>query len=270
MTPVLRKTSTPVYSIENLSLFPMNPYRLFVYHCAGTLFPAMEDKLNMSLAEFFKMSEIEREHLIEKTLSKFAGVEVIFAEKTSHARVFLEAEIKSKGSHICKLQFFTHMTYLAGNSREESDVEFVACEINFNEFDGFDFTGVSRGGNVIDFAKSDSDPEVMDMIFAHIYGLVDFTEYVKVYKAKSLIIKNINLFCDKLITPYVSDIQTAFSPESFIIGAICGETIHKMTYKYEDYLTSVKSFSEGIKQMYGEKYKIEKEEKEAKKNNNNQ
>lgn len=269
MTPVLRKTSTPVYSIENLSQFPMNPYRLFVYHCADTIFSGMQNKVDMSLNEFFRLEKDEREHIIKDAFKHLPGVEVIFKEKTSHARVFLEAEIKNKGSHICNLQFFTHMTYLAGNSREEVDEEFVACEVNFTEFDGFDFTGVNRRGNVIDFAKSDADPEVMDMIFAHLYGLIDFTEYVKCFKAKSLIIKNINLFCDKLITPYVSDIQTAFSPESFIIGAICGETIHKMTYKYEDYLASVRSFSDGIQKMYGDKYKIEKEEKEAKKNNNN-
>ena len=269
MTPVLRKTSTPVYSIENLSQFPMNPYRLFVFHCADTIYPSIENKLNMSLREFSKLERHNQEAIIMNSFRHLPDVEIRFAEQPAHERIFLEFEVRSRGSHTCLVQFFTHLTYIAGNdSPGQSDTEYVACEVNFTEFDGFDFTNVARRGNVIDFAKSDSDKEVMDMFVAHILGLINFTEFVKVYKAKSLVIKNINLFCDKLIAPYVSDIQTAFSPDQFIIGVICGDNIHKMTYHYDNYLESVKSFSNAIKAKYGEKYKIEKEEKEAKKNNN--
>lgn len=272
MTPILRKKSTPVYSIESISQFPMNPYRLFVFHCANTIYPSIENKLNMSLKDFSKLERHNQEAIIMNAFRHLPDVEIKFSEKPPHVRVFLEFEVKNRGSHICLVQFFTHLTYIAGNnensSNEQSDTEYVACEVNFTEFDGFDFTDVSRRGNVIDFAKSDSDNEVMDMFIAHILGLIDFTEFVKVYKAKLLVIKNINLFCDKLIAPYVSDIQTAFSPDQFIIGAICGDNIHKMTYSYDNYLESVKTFSNAIKTKYGEKYKIEKEEREAKKNNN--
>lgn len=269
MTPVLRKTSTPVYSIENISQFPLNPYRLFVFHCADTIYPSIENKLNMSLKDFSELERHKQEALIVNAFRNFPNMEIKFAEKPSHERIFLEFDVRNKGSQICLVQFFTHLTYIAGNdSNEKDDNEYVACEVNFTEFDGFDFTNVSRRGNVIDFAKSDTDKEVMDMFVAHIIGLIDFTEFVKAYKAKSLVIKNINLFCDKLITPYVSDIQTAFSPDQFIIGVICGDNIHKMTYSYDNYLESVKTFSNAIKAKYGEKYKIEKEEKEAKNNSN--
>ena len=270
MTPILRKTSTPIYSIENISQFPMNPYRLFVFHCADTIYPSIENKLNMSLKDFYKLERHNQEAIIMKSFCHLPDVEIKISETPSHTRIFLEFEVRYRGSHICLVQFFTHLTYIAGyTSSEQSDTEYVACEVNFTEFDGFDFTNVARRGNVIDFAKSDTDKEVMDMFVAHILGLIDFTEFVKVYKAKSLVIKNINLFCDKLITPYVSDIQTAFSPDQFIIGVICGDNIHKMTYPYENYLESVKTFSNAIKEKYGEKYKIEKEEKEKQQISNN-
>ena len=267
MTPILRKTSTPVYSIENISQFPMNPYRLFVFYCADTIYPSIENKLNMSLRKFSKLERYKQEEIIMNSFRHLPDVEIKFAEKSSHARIFLEFEVKNKGSHICLVQFFTHLTYIAGNTsstQSQVDTEYVACEVNFTEFDGFDFTNVSRRDNIIDFAKSDCDNEVMDMFIAHILGLIDFTEFVKVYKAKTLVVNNIKLFCDKLITPYVSGIQVAFSPDQFIIGVICGNKIHKMTYSYDNYLESVKTFSNTIKEKYGEKYKIEKEEKENK------
>ena len=64
MTPILRKTSTPVYSIENISQFPMNPYRLFVFYCADTIYPSIENKLNMSLREFSKLERYKQEEII--------------------------------------------------------------------------------------------------------------------------------------------------------------------------------------------------------------
>lgn len=262
MSEVLKSTSVPVFSIENISTFPLNPYRLFVYHCATTVLDSIKSRISMSLVDFYKLSIEDQKKIIKSGLSVIPGIKVKFEEKTAHKRIFLQAAISRKEEQLCLIQFFTHMTYISGNSSmQEDDSEYVACEINFSEFSGFDFTGISRINNVVDFIKSDTDTGVMDMVFAFIAGLADFTEYVKAYKAKQLMIKNINLFCDKLIKPYVQDIQTAFTPDEFVLGVICGENIHRQSYPYENYLKSVQEFAKDIIDKYGDKYKQEKEEK---------
>ena len=81
MTPILRKKSTPVYSIESISQFPMNPYRLFVFHCANTIYPSIENKLNMSLKEFSKLERHNQEAIIMKAFRHLPDVEIKFSEK---------------------------------------------------------------------------------------------------------------------------------------------------------------------------------------------
>lgn len=267
MNTILSLKSTPVYTIQNLSQFPLNPYREFVFFCATEIFPKLENKINLSLKEFSVLSPDEQKSIITKAVDAIPNAEIRILDKTSHQKIFLEAELYCKEVKIGLLQFFTHMTYVSTNS-SDTDEEYVACELNFSSFDGFDFLNVQRNDNILDFSKDDNNKDSLDMLIANIMGLMDFTEFVKSYKAKSLVIKNINLFTDKLVKPYVSDIQNAFSPEHFLIGVLCGENIHKMTYPYENYLNSIKEFAKAIQDKYGDKYKIENELKNQKAENN--
>jgi len=263
MNTILSLKSTPVYTIQNLSQFPLNPYREFVFFCATEIYPKLENKLELSLDAFSKLSGDEQKNILLGIVEAIPNAEIKFLEKTSHQKIFLEAEFYHKSSKIALLQFFTHMTYVSTSSNETNE-EYVACELNFTSFDGFDFLNVQRNDNILDFSKDDKDTGAIDMLAAHLKGLADFTEFVKSYKAKSLVIKNINLFTDKLVKPYVSDIQNAFSPEHFLIGVLCGENIHKMTYPYENYLNSIKEFAKAIQDRYGDKFKVENEAKQNK------
>ena len=104
------------------------------------------------------------------------------------------------------------------------------------------------------FAKSDKSPATLDMIFASIYALYNFTEYTKYFKTKMLAVKNIQMFCDKLIKPIVTETQLHFSPEYFVIGVLCGDTIIKEEYSYDNYLNTIKDFEKSIRDKFGEKY----------------
>jgi argonaute-like protein implicated in RNA metabolism and viral defense len=52
MNTILSLKSTPVYTIENLTQYPLNPYREFVHYCATDVFSHLEHKVNMSLKDF--------------------------------------------------------------------------------------------------------------------------------------------------------------------------------------------------------------------------
>ena len=261
MNTILTLKRTPVYTIQNLSQFPLNPYREFVYNCATEVFPKFQHKTDLSLKAFAQMTLDEQKAKLVEICSEIEGLEFIFLDNTSHAKIFLEANVLAKGVKIGVLQFFTHMTYISAGSSGQTDEEYVAAELNFSEFDGFDFLNVQRNDNILDFSKDDTNTDAIDMLIAHLYGLVNFTEFIKAYKAKSLIIKNINLFTQKLVRPYVSDLQNAFSPEHFLIGVLCGENIHKMTYPYDNYLDSIKEFAKAIQDKYGDKFKVENDNK---------
>ena len=261
MNTILSLKSTPVYTIENLTQYPLNPYREFVHYCATDVFSHLEHKVNMSLKDFKDLPKDKQKETLETIIGQFENVEIKYKPSTSHQRIFLEAEIFHKDIKIALVQFFTHMTYIDTSNQSELDEEYVACELNLTDFDGFDFMNLSRNDNILDFSKDDTDKDTLDMFAAHIYGVINFTEFVKVYKAKSLIIKNIDLFTAKLIKPYVSDIQNAYSPEHFLIGVLCGENIHKKTYPYDGYLEHIKEFAAAIKDKYGEKFKVENDQK---------
>ena len=97
------------------------------------------------------------------------------------------------------------------------------------------------------------------MFMAFLKAFANSTDFIKVFKAKSLITKNIQLFADKLVRPYVVDMNIIYTPEHFLIGAVCGTDIIKQSYDYDNYLEHIKQFAANIRAKYGDKYKLEKE-----------
>lgn len=250
MTNVLSKRSVPVYTLKSLLTCTLNPFREFTYYCVTKCFDNLPFKLNLSLTDMHNMSASERETYINKMSSALENIDLNVVE-ANDSNVFLKVEVLLKSTRIGTMNF---VTYKASDEKTETASSHLAMTFEFSQFDGFDFLDMSRDDNILNFVKDDTDKETVDMIFAHLAGLNDFIEFVRVYKAKSLMTKNIDTFTDKFVKPYVTIVQTAFLSDEFMIACACGEQIFKKSYPYDNYLKSVKEFGKMITDKFGDKY----------------
>jgi hypothetical protein len=257
----------PIYTVVNVAKFPLNPYREFVHFCINNTYPLFEDMTKLSLDAFRQLSAEERVNIFNKVTEKHPEITFNIFEKTSHPRIFLEADVLGKGTKVCNVKFYTHLYYSESN-KEKDDKEYVAAEIDFTDNPELDFLNINREFNVFDFTRSGEDPNTIDMFFAHLYALCNFTEFLKHFKTKTLIVKNIDMFANKMIRPWVQDMAILYSANEFSIGSICGEEINKDVFPYDNYLNSVKKYAEEIKAKYGDKYKIENDAKEKEQEKN--
>ena len=260
------KLASPVYTLTNIEVMPNNPYREFAHYAAYTVLESLENNFhNLSLAEFGKLSLDKQKEIILEAVSFAPNAKVEFAEAPSHKRIFLEGTYKLGDTVLCTFKFYTHLSYTAPDESSKSDELHYACELDFTMNNFLEFLQVNSYDNFFDFSKDDSNIHTVDMILAFLKTFANSTDFIKVYKAKSLVIKNIQLFADKLVKPYVVDMNIIYTPEHFLVGAICGTDIVKQSYDYDNYLESIKQFAAGIRAKYGDKYKLEKEA--AEKNN---
>ena len=252
----------PIYTVVNVAKFPLNPYREFVHYCVNNTYPLFAGTNSISLAEVKKLSEEKKEKLLKAVTEKYPDITFKMYEKTSHPRIFMEFDVFNKGSNRCNVKIYTHQYY--SDSSSGSDKEYIAAEVDFTENEELDFLNINREFNVLDFTRDHegTDKNTFDMILAHIYGLCNFTDFLKHFKTKTLTVKNIDMFSKKMIEPYVQDMAILYSADEFSIGTICGEDINKDVFPYDNYLNSVKQYAEEIKAKYGDKYKIEKEQAE--------
>lgn len=251
----------PIYTVVNVAKFPLNPYREFVYFCLKHVYPQFEDMTKQSLDSFKDLTPEERVNIFSKFTEKYPDITVNNLEKTSHPRIFMEIDVFAKGSKVCNVKFYTHLYYTDG-TKERDDKEYTAAEIDFTDSSELDFLNINREFNVFDFTRSGSDTNTIDMLLAHLYALCNFTEFLKHFKTKTLTVKNIDMFANKMIRPWVQDMAILFSANEFSIGTVCGEEINKEFFTYDNYLNSVKKYAEAIKKKYGDKYKIENDAKE--------
>ena len=276
-------SSTPVYSIVENEKFLFNPFREFMYYCATSVFSSLENKSNMSLNDFYELSTLNVKNvndcdedepannaelkLIESLKSNISSDDIkVECYKPEHKKIFVQCDIKFKNKNICELKFFKHIVFIAGEHIEDenNEKEYVACELNFKEFDEFlhllDDNENYKSSMVYMFAKDDNDKDTFDMIVAHIKGLCNFTDFMRSYKSKSLAAKNANMFIEKLVSPYVSDYEVYFTSENFIVSMICGCTLHRVACTYDNYLSQIKDIKDKIISKYGEKYHKPKEQ----------
>ena len=254
------KTASPVYTLTNIETMPTNPYREFAYYAAHTVLSTLEEQFhNLSLKMFGELSADEQKAIIAEAESFAPGAKVEFAATPSHKRIFLEGTYKLNNTVLCTFKFYTHLNYSAPDEPSKNDELHYAVELDFTMNDFLNFLQISSYDNFFDFSKDDNNTLTVDMVLAFFKTFATSTEFIKVFKAKSLITKNIQLFADKLVRPYVVDMNIIYTPEHFLIGAVCGTDIIKEAYDYNNYLESIKQFAAGIRAKYGDKYKVEKE-----------
>ena len=253
------KTASPVYTLTNIETMPTNPYREFVHYAAYSVLPTLEKNVNLSLKEFGKL-DIEKMKEIIKEAENFAsGARVNFKDETSHKRIFLEGSYFLNNIELCSFKFYNHLSYTATDNNSQNDELHYAVELDFTMNNFLDFLQISSYDNFFDFSKDDSNSLTIDMFMAFLKTFANSTDFIKVFKAKSLVTKNIQLFADKLVRPYVVDMNIIYTPEHFLIGAVCGTDIIKQSYDYDNYLEHIKQFAANIRAKYGDKYKLEKE-----------
>ena len=254
------RLASPVYTLTNIEVMPNNPYREFAHHAAYTVLDTLENNLHhLSLAAFGKLSLEQQKAIILEAESFAPNAKVEFAETPSHKRIFLEGTYKVGDNVLCTFKFYTHLSYTAPERSSNNDELHYACELDFTMNNFLEFLQVNSYDNFFDFSKDDSNEYTVDMILAFLKSFANSTDFIKVFKAKSLVIKNIQLFADKLVKPYVVDMNIIYTPEHFLIGAICGTDIVKQSYGYDNYLEYIKQFAAGIRAKYGDKYKVEEE-----------
>lgn len=246
-------SAVPIYTVVNMAVVPLNPFREFVSYCVKQAYPKFEHMFDMSLDEFFLTSDEEKKNFIKKLQELMPNAKFTLLEQTSHPRIFLECNIYSKDNdELCNFKFYTHLDYIS--TKKVSDDSHTACEIDFTGNSSLDFLNINKADQIFDFNRDYSNKNTIDMIVAHLYGFANFTDFIRHFKTKSLIVKNIEMFSKKMIAPYVEDLTVLYGADEFIIGSLCGGDINKEAYPYENYLNSIKQYAEYIKSIYGNKY----------------
>ena len=258
------ETASPVYSITSMDSYPLNPYRMFVHYICTNAINAIGEHIPMSLLQFSELSYDERKTILLNKIKELNLSDLIikFNEKPAHEKIFFEFNMKKENVDIGTFLFYKHLSYVS--STKSDTREYAAAELDFTIYDCFNFLqGLPSTSNILDFARDDMNEYSFDMIIATIYALYNFTDFVKYLKTKMLVVKNIQMFAEKLIFPIVTDMQLTFAPEKFMIGVLCGDKILKDTYVYDNYLKTIKEFEQCIRNKFGETY-AHKDDKDKK------
>ena len=251
-------TAIPIYTVVNINTVPLNPYREFVNYCVQHTYPMFEHTFDMSLDEFYKNFNEAKDKFIAKLSEIMPTMAFEIKKEASHPRIFLEGMMSSANGPVCTFIFYTHLNYI--NTKTVSEDEHASCEIDFTASSELDFLNISKSDHIFDFNRDSNNTNTLDMIIAHLYGLANFTEFIKHFKTKSLVVKNIEMFSKKLIAPYVQDMSIMYGTNEFVIGTLCGEDINKESFTYDNYLNSVKKYAETIKSIYGDRFFVENQE----------
>ena len=152
----------------------------------------------------------------------------------------------------CVLYRFTPVSEVVAASVDPDGV--MSMEIRFPDFDGFDFVEVNRQDNMFTFSKDDRDANITDMLVAIFHGMVNFLDFIRTYKAKTMIAKNIRMFAAKFIGPFVTDYYIEYLSDKFQIAVLCGPYTHKEICSYDGYLPKIKEFAKALEDKYGTQY----------------
>jgi len=251
MDDILRRKDTPVYSIENIAQFPLNPYREFVRYCITHCFDLLPYKFNMSIEDFYECDNEQRTAYTDKINSSLKNIKLIPKNTGLRPSVFFQISVDLNNSNIGNISF---KTLDIVNAQSDAVSTQHSADFVFREFDGFDFTEVPREDNILSFIKDDKNCNTLDMIFAHLYGIDNFLDFVRSYKALSIKQKNIEMFTDKIIAPLVTSMQVVYMSDTFTIVTLCGANLDKYTYTYDNYMKSVQSCKDNILERYGTNY----------------
>lgn len=261
---------TPNVQILSVIKYPVQPYREFMYFCSEKFYDSMENKTGLSLKDLYDQVNANSSTEDKKTaVAKIAdmivercpGLSWDYSTEYQNSRIFIDVDLNYNGSKICNLKFYTHMSFIS--PEKMGDRVWAACQFDFTPFDGFDFLELDRDNNIFDFCKDDECKETFDMVIACVQGLINFTDFIKEYKVKKITANNIQQFIQKIIVKQVDDVQVLFGIHEFVISAVCGEDIVKNKYDYDNYLASVRDFSDYIKNTYGDKFAHKEEQTDS-------
>lgn len=257
---------TPACQQLSFIKYPVQPFTEFVYFCSNNFYDKIEDKTGLSIKDIYNAVISKSGKEKDAVIANFADMITArcpgttwkytqeFENNTCNQRIFVDLDIFFKGSTLCNIKLYTHMSFIT--PAKLGDRVYAACQFDFSTFDGFDFLELDRDTNIFDFSKDDECKETFDMIIACVQGLTHFTDFIKEYKVKTITVGNIQNFIDRLIAPIVNDVQALCTPYEFVIVAKCGEEFIKKKYSYEDYLNSVRDFANYIKEKYGERFTV--------------
>lgn len=249
----------PVASLEAIEKFPLNPYTEFLLYCANSVLPTMEDKYQMSIRDFEAVAKNfdTDDSFLKEMAKKVPGLDLklggkdIVSDRQNCVCKF-EVYINGRVVGVCHLFRYIPVSDLVNLPENRNGV--ATMEFRFIDFEGFDFVELPRQDNIFSFCKDENDKGTIDMLLAIFKAMVNFLDYIRAYKAKVLVSKNIKTFAAKFVGPYVSDYFIEFLSDGCHIAVICGENIHKTAFGYDDYLKSIKEFGNTLKEKYGTKY----------------
>lgn len=244
------KKAMPIYTLTSIEKIQNNPYREFVHYAAYTVYNKLSNHIDLSLRDFANRSYEDQIKVLTAANEYVDNVNIVF-NRPNHPKVFLDANYMSGDKQLCNIKFYSYTKFC------NSDETHYACELDFSNNDIFDFLDIQKSDNFLDFTKTDLCDMSIDMILSCLYIFANPVEFIKVYKAKSIVTKNIVMLTKKLIEPIVTDMNIVFTPEYFYVGVICGTNIIKETYTYDNYFESIKNFANGIKEKFGDIYKRE-------------
>lgn len=250
------RKAMPIYALTPIEKAQNNPYREFAHYAAYTVYNKLPKHIGLSLRDFAKLSYDEQAKILTAANEYADNVNIVFSTP-EHPKIFLTANYMSEDKNLCNIKFYSYGKFC------DSEKDYYACELDFSDNDIFGFLNISNYDNFFDFTKTDLCDMSIDMILSCLYVFANSTDFIKVYKAKSIVTKNITIFAKKLIEPIVTDMNIIFTPEQFHIGVICGTSIIKESYTYENYLESIKSFTNSIKEKFGDIYKKEDTENQT-------
>ena len=131
--------------------------------------------------------------------------------------------------------------------------------LSFTDIDMFGFLDIEKESNTFNFSKSDTEPKTIDMALAMMLCVAtEFmaggSDFLKFFKRKTLVAKNITAMFNKFVKPYVGDGMAVFRMQTFILTALCDNKFYTKEVPYEGYLDSIKYFADAMKGIYGDRF----------------
>lgn len=244
---MINDKAIPIYSVESITSFPLNPYKEFILYCVNKNLPF---DFSMSLQDMYDSID-ESDTYISKMNTAFKNIKLIIKKSFIRDSTFYYVEILYKGKKVGTMSYDTFNILDNSDNIKSTNREMT---MSFKDFDGFDFIELPRDDNVFTFIKDDQNKDVCTTVFAILIGLDDILDFIRVYKAKMLKVKNIGMFVDKMIKPHTTNVQVVYLSNVFTIVVLCGIHILKYTCEYDNYLKFIKECEEDILVKYNDIY----------------
>lgn len=230
-------------SVEDVTDIKLNPFSEIIrcaqeHHLEGMY-------TGMKIDDWFARDAKGRDQWFEdmsKRVEPFGYTVIKNTDKTTSTN-FVYSYCKD-GKILMNIIMFTRDGY----GKEEEGKRFNTCEMNFTEWDVFDFIKCGKEHNFFDFASNGMVEGTMDLVGAILLAFSDFDTYIREYKAKSLVVKNVMLLADKLVKPICETYDVTFRPNVLIAAALHGKKLYCREIPYDGYAANFKDYVVKLKE----------------------